>query len=164
MITIIDPDSPYHLHKNSFKIFLAGGITGCPDWQKELIDLLNSNRNIGGKSIVLFNPRRENFPIHDPSAAEFQVEWEYERLHEADLISFWFPKETLCPIVLYELGFWNAKQSKPLVIGCDPGYQRLQDVKIQSSLAGYEDGVCSSIKELGAMIEDSIHSCIWDLG
>ena len=87
-------------------LFLAGGITDCPDWQKDLVQLLSST------NLMLLNPRRAHFPIHDPTASQVQIKWEYRHLHKADMISFWFPKETLCPIVLYELGAWSMTQKQ----------------------------------------------------
>jgi hypothetical protein len=113
----------------SVAVFLAGGITNCPDFQKEIADKLSRSPD----SLILFNPRRKNFPIHDSSAAEAQIKWEFNMLRMASVISFWFPKETLCPIVLYELGA-HSMTKKPLVIGAHPQYARLQDVVIQTSL------------------------------
>src|SRR3954464_2254024 len=82
-------------------VFLAGGITDCPDWQTEMVELLADTE------LNVLNPRRANFPIKDPGAAEAQISWEHRYLRRAGMISFWFPKETLCPIVLYELGAWS---------------------------------------------------------
>lgn len=126
----------------TYRVFLAGGITNCPPWQNQLIELLSSH------DLTLFNPRRDNFPINDPSAARQQIEWEFNYLHEADIVSFWFPCETLCPIVLYELGFW-LNSTKEVVIGVHPEYQRRQDVEIQSALArGNAMTVVHSLDEL----------------
>src|SRR5439155_6687032 len=36
--------------------FLAGGISGCGDWQSRLVGLLN------GLDLVALNPRRDNYP------------------------------------------------------------------------------------------------------
>jgi len=113
----------------SVAIFLAGGITNCPDFQAEICGKLKNLPD----SLIIFNPRRANFPIHDSSAAEAQIKWEFTMLRRATLISFWFPKETLCPIVLYELGA-HSMTKKPLVIGVHPEYARFQDVAIQTSL------------------------------
>lgn len=44
-------------------LFLAGGITGCPDWQQELVQLLRD------ADLILLNPRRAHFPMADPTAA-----------------------------------------------------------------------------------------------
>ena len=124
-------ESPKEYVKNGEEIslFLAGGITGCPDWQKQMVDALP-----WPEGLVLLNPRRANFPIGDPGAALAQITWEFEHLRLASAISFWFPKETLCPIVLYELGAWSMT-SKPIFVGVEPGYKRQQDVEIQTRLA-----------------------------
>lgn len=108
-------------------IFLAGGITSCPDWQQEMVDLLRCTE------LVLFNPRRKDFPINDPTAAVQQITWEHNHLKKADAILFWFPKETLCPIVLYELGAWSMSD-KLIFVGVHPSYQRRQDIEIQTRL------------------------------
>lgn len=108
-------------------VFLAGGITNCPDWQAEIVEKLDHT------DLLLLNPRRAQFPIDDPNAAEEQIKWEYKYLHKADSILFWFPSETLCPIVLYELGYWN-NSFKKLFIGIHPDYKRKRDVEIQTKL------------------------------
>ena len=109
-------------------VFLAGGITGCPDWQQEMVSLL------GDTDLTLLNPRRANFPIGDKGAAFAQIKWEHEYLHLSDSILFWFCAETLCPIVLYELGAWSMT-AKPIFVGVARGYARTQDVEIQTQLA-----------------------------
>jgi hypothetical protein len=111
-------------------VFLAGGITGCPDWQKDAIKLFE----MGNADLIVYNPRRENFPIHDPTAAEAQINWEHYNLARSDAVMFWFPMDTLCPIVLYELGAWSMTD-KPIFVGVHPKYQRRQDVFIQTKLA-----------------------------
>jgi len=109
-------------------IFMAGEVTGCPDWQQELRELLQDRPNG-----TLVNPRRKNFPIDDPNAAKAQIAWEEKWLRKVDYISFWFCKETLCPIVLFELGTCMYRGT-PIIIGIEPDYAREQDVRIQTSL------------------------------
>lgn len=128
-------------------VFLAGGITGCPDWQSTVCELL------GSLDVFLLNPRRENFPIDDPTAATKQIGWEFRHLRKADAILFWFPKETLCPIVLYELGFWAAHRTTPgigksIFVGCHPEYQRRRDVEIQLGLIRPEVDVHNSVEQV----------------
>lgn len=131
MIYIEAPnDMLIHVPEGSVAVFLAGGITNCPDFQSEICDKLKGHPD----DLIVFNPRRANFPMHDPSAAEAQIKWEFNYLRKASIISFWFPRETLCPIVLYELGA-HSMTKKPLVIGAHPEYARRQDVVIQTSLA-----------------------------
>jgi hypothetical protein len=122
-------------------VFLAGGITGCPDWQAEAIDILAES------DLVLLNPRRKDFPIHDPTAAQHQIEWEHNHLRRATARLFWFPCETLCPIVLYELGAWSMT-ALPMFVGVHPQYQRRQDVEIQTSLARPNVRVVDDLGEL----------------
>ncbi|MEZ4219946.1 MAG: nucleoside 2-deoxyribosyltransferase domain-containing protein [Polyangiaceae bacterium] len=111
-------------------LFLAGGISGCPDWHSEMIQLLSPLP----KEWALLNPRRPNFPIDDPTAAEEQIAWEHHALRASRAIVFWFPEETLCPITLYELGAWSMTD-RPLFVGVHPRYARRSDVEIQTRLA-----------------------------
>jgi hypothetical protein len=129
-------------------LFLAGGISGCPDWQREIVALLADT------PLVLFNPRRADFPIHDPSAAEAQIAWEHEHLRRAEAILFWFPCETLNPIVLYELGAWSMT-NKPLFVGVHPDYQRRQDVEIQTRLVRPDVHVVYALQSLADTVKHS---------
>jgi hypothetical protein len=110
-------------------LFIAGSITGCPDWQKDMVQLI---ANIG-INITVLNPRRAKFPMDDPNAAFQQIKWEFDMLRKADMISFWFSKDSMGPIVLYELGA-HLMTNKPIVIGIEKGYPRQQDVEIQTGL------------------------------
>lgn len=113
--------------RNLPTLFVAGGITGCPDWQGDLRVYLSD------LDMIFCNPRRASFSIHDPNAAQEQIEWEYRWLKEADAICFWFCRETLNPIVLFELGS-HLKDRKPIFVGMDLDYSRRQDVEIQARL------------------------------
>ena len=110
-------------------IFLAGGITNCPNWQKELAGFLAEKR----LPVTVFNPRRSSFDVTDPTATEKQIVWEYEKLHRAELVSFWFCAETLCPIVLYELGA-ALERGAQVVVGVHAEYERKNDVLLQTQL------------------------------
>lgn len=126
-------EAPNHEVSDAPSLFLAGGITNCENWQKTLIDLIlkeeyNMNLNI-------FNPRRENFPIDIPEETERQIVWEFGKLSKFDIICFWFSNGSLNPIVLYELGYHGNSRDTKIVIGLDPGYQRKEDIKIQTKLA-----------------------------
>ena len=147
-------------HESKPSIFLAGGITGCENWQLELRDrLINSE-------LLLLNPRREKFPMDDPNTAQAQIAWEHAMLRRASAISFWFPAETLCPIVLFELGAWTYASRtsgfvngcanvvrKPLFVGVHPDYARRQDVEIQLSLQRPEIEIVYDLASLAAQIE-----------
>ena len=126
-------------------VFLAGGITGCRDWRAEVVaQLMNSN-------LTLFNPLRPNFPIDDPSASVFQIQWEHEYLRKATAILFWFPAETLCPITLYELGAWSMT-TKPLFVGVHPDYARIADVELQTRLVRPDVEIVYSVQALVAQL------------
>jgi len=108
-------------------IFLAGGISDVGDWQQEAISRLRAAWP------VIFNPRRDDFPMGDPVEGARQIRWEFEHLARADAILFWFSFETLQPISLFELGRW-ASSDKPLAVGAHPDYARRFDVVEQLGL------------------------------
>jgi hypothetical protein len=132
-------------------IFLAGGITDCPDWQKEMIQRFKDT-----EMTVLINPRRENFDVNDKTASEFQINWEYHNLRKADAILFWFPYQTICPITLYELGVAAARDDK-IFVGAHPAYPRLFDVNKQLELIRPEVKVHDNFESLVAEVKDWIH-------
>ena len=94
----IEAPNTYKIKHDERAVYLAGGITGTPNWQQEIVKLLEHT------DFVLFNPRRKHFPIDDPEASKLQIKWEYDHLRLVNKILFWFPSESICPIALYELG------------------------------------------------------------
>lgn len=146
-IIVEAPNEIYSLENNkNIKLFLAGGIQNCPFWQNELIKLLEKEDDL-----TIYNPRRKNFPINDSSAAEEQITWEYIHLENADIISFWFSKGSLNPIVLFELGKF-IESDKLIFIGIDPGYERTRDVIIQTELSNPSIEIVDSLKDLSDQI------------
>lgn len=124
-------------------IFLAGGITNCKDWQSQVINYLSEYFN--DTKIVIYSPRRENFPIDDPSAAEEQITWEYEHLNNARIFTMYFcNSESDQPICMYELGryvehmkhYYLDDYKDRIVISIENGYKREKDVVIQMGLLG----------------------------
>ena len=119
-------------------IFLAGGITGCDDWQTDLVcELQNLNDSglfdLGG--LVIFNPRRDNFDVMDMATTIEQIKWEHKCLEKCDICSFFFPaSESVQPITLYELGRHLGDHTS--VVSIQEGYKRAEDVKIQLALDG----------------------------
>jgi hypothetical protein len=145
-IRAIDANVP-----KGFRVFLAGGITNCPEWSdvvaKRLQDLPDD--------LVLLDPRRIAWPIDDPSATDAQITWEHQMFRKAHLISFWFACQTLCPIVLYKLGYWTG-QSTDLIVGIHPKYPRRRDVEIQTRLTmGTHTRLIYSLVSLEAEIRES---------
>ena len=149
-IIIEAPNETNSFNKNN-QLFLAGGITNCPQWQNEIIKLLEKENNL-----TIYNPRRANFPIDDPDAAEEQITWEYNHLKNADIILFWFSNGSLNPIVLLELGKWGLSSTKPIFIGIDKGYERTQDVEIQTKLARPDIEIVYSLKGLANQVIEFI--------
>lgn len=141
-------EAPIHYwpKRGDLSVFLAGGITGCPDWQQEMRHLLGQTR------LHVLNPRRADFPIGDPDAAMEQITWEHDHLRQASGILFWFPCETLCPIVLYELGAWSMALGTPIFVGVHPDYVRLQDVRIQTHLIRPEVHIAADLEALADQV------------
>ncbi|KAL6066380.1 Nucleoside 2-deoxyribosyltransferase [Balamuthia mandrillaris] len=135
--------------KKQLTLFLAGGITGCVDWQKEVLAPLLSQC----PSLRVFNPRRAKWDASDKSLSAQQIKWEHDHLRKASAILFWFPHETLCPISLYELGAWSMKNDRPLFVGCHPEYQRKLDVEIQTGLVRPEIAVRDNLE---ALVQDVV--------
>ena len=151
LMEYIESPCDYNVEDLSFetKLFIAGGITKCPDWQQILANLLFDS------NLTIFNPRRHDFPIGDPSAALKQITWEHHALRAANLISFWFPKETICPIVLYELGAFSMTD-KHILVGLHPEYQRRQDVEIQTKLVRPEVEIVYDLDSLRSQISSEV--------
>ncbi len=131
---------------NERSLFIAGGISNCPDWQSELIKLLKDT------NLTILNPRRKHFPTNNSGIEEEQIAWEYLYLAKATAVSFWFPRETLCPITLYELGKQSTGKN-PMFIGVRPDYQRRKDVEIQTRLVRPEIKIVYSLEDLAKQIK-----------
>ena len=129
-------------------LFLAGGISGTFDWQADVV------ARLADLPLVVLNPRRKDFPIHDPSAAPAQIEWEFRHIRRATAVLFWFPPETLCPIALYELGGRALVREQPLFVGTHPDYQRRLDVEVQLRLARPEVTVVSDTTALAGQVRE----------
>ncbi len=123
MIEIKCPDVLDVKPLDTTAIFMAGGITGCPDWQREVVSQVQSIPHL-----ILINPRRDNWDLSKSS--EDQIAWEYRHLHMADWVYFWFPKEGQCAITLYELGMALGRH-RNIRVGVEPGYWRELDVREQ---------------------------------
>lgn len=117
-------------------VFLAGGITGCPDWQKEVIDQLYGFVGRDDNQVVVYNPRQENFDINNPNAAADQITWEYQYLNKANIFSMYFVGgDQIQPICMYELGRYIDPCDLRQVISVERDYIRKNDVVIQVALA-----------------------------
>lgn len=111
----------------AFTVFLAGGITGCRNWQLDAMGMLPDG-------ITILSPRRPDWPIGDPGASAGQIGWEVEHLRGCDMMLVWFSDETLQPITWYEMGKYIGG-TKRMAVGASPAYPRRADVVLQ---VGYE--------------------------
>lgn len=143
MRVIVAPEI-YAPQEGDVTCFLAGGITNCWEWQEAVINELRNqeSRGLNLDHMVLFNPRRKNFPIDDPNASEEQIEWEFENLTRCDIFSMYFCADNSDqPICMYELGRNLALRSNDFdkafncVVTVEKGYRRENDVRIQMRLA-----------------------------
>lgn len=149
--------------RKEVSVFLAGGISNCPDWQKEVVTrfgmLLGKFHNHIPqlRNLVLINPRRENFNINDPNETVKQIEWEHAHLKSADVILFWFCEETLCPITLFEYGKWLVSDKK-LIVGCHENYKRKEDVIAQTRLERPSQKINGELNE----VISELHNYLFD--
>ena len=139
MFSVITAPAP--LTDYAVRIFLAGGITGCPDWQasavERLRDLYASWPFVHDEDLQILNPRRPVWPEDFPQDGEArkQIAWEASALDSADVILFWFPGgHQVQPIALFELGRWSYTQ-KPVLVGAAPQYTRRFDIVEQMRLS-----------------------------
>jgi hypothetical protein len=117
-------------------VFLAGGITGCRDWQKETIEHLRKFVGRDDTQVVVYNPRQEDFDINNPAATIDQITWEYQYLNQVDIFSMYFVGGTqIQPICMYELGRYIKSYDQNQVISVEKDYMRKEDVVIQVALA-----------------------------
>lgn len=124
------PDEPSFHGPAPLAVFLAGGITGCPDWQSEFSEMVKDDIS---DRWVLLNPRRAEFDVSDPSMSEAQIDWEHKWLERAAITVFWFPAESVCPITLFELGRCIG-QRRRTIVATHPDYPRRFDVVYQYGL------------------------------
>jgi hypothetical protein len=122
----VDVEAPQRYEGAGRSVFLAGGITGCLDWQATATQQLLPHADV-------LNPRRRIY-VSGGDEYERQVAWEYSHLRRAGIILFWFADEAIQAIALYELGAFAASD-KPIVVGAHPGYPRRTDVVLQLSHA-----------------------------
>lgn len=147
-----------HGNQTDVRLFLAGGITGCPNWQDRAVEKFSTLPD----EATIYNPRRTSFDVNDPNATEFQIKWEFEALHNSTDILFWFPCETLCPITLYEYGRYLTKYSYVnIFVGAHPEYKRLEDLKIQTQLA--TNGLVYIIQDFETLLKETYSSLLADV-
>lgn len=129
--------------KDEIMVFLAGGITNCENWQKEVIDYLESLNQWETEKLVIFNPRRNKWPKNgDIEEIKRQIEWEYDYLNKCDIFSMYFTntEKSDQPICFYELGKYVGSSKNYndhnhcCVISYQEGFKRSFDLEIQVGL------------------------------
>lgn len=148
MPAVIHPPTPLPRAPKLHTFFLAGSIEqgSAPEWQKELVALLE------GSEAIILNPRRLAWDanweqsIDNPTFRE-QVEWELEGLRRADTKLFYFAPGTKSPVTLLELGLHAA--SGNVIVCCPPGFWRKGNVDIVG--AQHKIPVVSSLQELAVL-------------
>lgn len=145
-------------------IFLAGGITNCPNWQDDVIEELKKLEPIYGvlEFAQVINPRNKDFDVNDKDASLKQIKWEHYYLNKCEIISYFFcNSESVQPITLYELGRYR-RRGKDQIITVEMGYKRMEDVIIQSALdkeevqiySTYEDAISNHALRIAAKAEE----------
>jgi hypothetical protein len=148
----------------NISLFLAGGISNCPNWQNKIIEELKDIDNL-----TIFNPRRCEFIQkssydNDKNASieviesRKQIEWESIKLITSDILVFWFSRGSPNPISLYELGYYAHASDKEVFIGIDPEYERKIDVEIQTELARPDIKIVYSLDNLVEQIKEFINN------
>ena len=142
------------------KVFLAGGISGCRDWQKETIDALDKYLNLfgTGKNVTIINPRQDEFDPDAPVDEVIkQIKWEHMMLKLSDIVTFFFDNsDSVQPISLYELGKWASK--KPNVITVVDGYKRGLDVEVQCYLDNLYVGQFNQDEAIEKHVKAIVHA------
>jgi hypothetical protein len=134
-------------------VFMAGGISGTPDWQSEYLSLAQKSPHL--HEVQFFNPRRPNFDVKDPAMSDAQIKWEQYAMSISDLITFWFSPETTCPITLFELGCQLSRGDAEIIVGIHPDYVRKMDLKLQIPYyENYKTPIVYSVEDLVKKVED----------
>lgn len=125
---VIKPNSKFQKTEHNCSVFLAGSIEmgKAEDWQKRI------ENHFIKTEVTLFNPRRDDWNsswTQEQSNPQFnyQVNWEMNRLEEADIIFMYFSPETKSPISLLELGL-HANDN--MIVCCPKGFWRKGNVDI----------------------------------
>jgi len=124
--------------REEITIFLAGGITDCENWQKEVIDYLKSLPEENTDKLVIFNPRRDKWPkSSDTEEIRRQINWEADYIRHADIFSMYFTntEKSDLQFCFYVLGRYAGVYSRGKdIISYQEGFKRALDVEFQMSI------------------------------
>ena len=145
-VNVVTAPEHRYFPKKALKVFLAGGICKCIQWQDMVIDRFGDEIQIDNftyDELYLLNPRRTDW-IEKPGAAERRIEWEFDMIERCDVFTMYFAGgESDQPICMYELGRnllrmqyeYPTTWKERIVITCNKDYKRLNDVLTQVRLA-----------------------------
>ena len=130
-MTIVKPgDDNLYYNSRDTKVFLAGSIEmgAAEDWQK-IVERVFKHKD----DLVIFNPRRDDWDsswVQKESNEQFnyQVNWELDKLTEADIIFMYFAPDTKSPISLLELGLYA--DTEKMIVVCPDNFWRKGNVDI----------------------------------
>lgn len=141
MRVIISPEKVER--DDNVKVFLAGGISNCKDWQSEVIERLKEKDKTDHLTVI--SPRCKDFDISDKSASHRQIDWEVRAISMSDIFSMYFTATNASdqPICFYELGryfdyfkeTYGGISTYAIVISTETGFRRELDVNEQIGLA-----------------------------
>lgn len=162
---LIKAPEVFEYNSNDVKVFLAGGISNCEDWQSKVAEELQNEPD----DLILIDPRSDKFDTGDDRAEIRQISWEFKMLENCDIFSMYFcGSESVQPICMYELGRNIVRMQNRfptsdewghrIVITADPKYKRYKDVFIQGNLAtGMAIYINESLDEHIYQIRKSYH-------
>jgi hypothetical protein len=121
-----------------YKIFLAGSIEmgKARRWQEKIFNCLKHLKTISGRDVSLYNPYRQDWDNNIANTTtdirfKSQVQWEWTRLLQSDLIVVNFEENTKSPISLLELGAM-AVYGKDMIVCCPTGFWKFGNVEFIS--------------------------------
>ena len=143
---------------NRPSIFLGGSIEmgKAEDWQAHA-----AGRLIHGASII-YNPRRPDWDSSWEQKIEneqfnVQVNWELDRITEADVVVMYFDPDTKSAISLMELGILSALKPSATHVCCPEGFWRKGNVDILCERAGI-----MSHESLNALLDYVVRELLQD--
>ena len=131
MSKVVKPPKKYSLKKSQVTVFLAGSIEmGVAENWQSLAEHILLDPELG--DVVILNPRRDDWDsswVQSVDNEQFygQVDWEYNGLHDADVIMMYFDPNTKSPITLLELGL--MAETGRVVVCCPDGFWRKGNVE-----------------------------------
>jgi hypothetical protein len=118
-----------------YKIFLAGSIEmgKARRWQEEIFQTVKDMKTLSNRDVSLFNPYRPDWDTTIANTTKdlrfkSQVQWEWTRLIQSDLVVFNFEKDTKSPISLLELGAM-ATYGKQMIVCCPKDFWKYGNVE-----------------------------------